>query len=165
MGLHNEIWMIKFILKKKRLWSCILLAIIYLILIPYQKNLISSFGSAEAAKEIFWKSAFLYHSVFVLAFIFQAAIQLMDTEVSELCIMWKKQIIFVLGGVFALYQILMFPVYIWYASIYSKELLNLMVLFLVQMISVIIFYVTALMSHKTILGFLVVFIALLLTFS
>ncbi len=156
--------MIKFILKKKRLWGCILLAIVYFVLIPYQKNLIRFFGSAEAAKVFFWKSTFLYHCVLGLAFMFQAALQLMDTEVSELCIMWKKQIVFILGGVFVLYQILVSPIYIWYAFVYPKDLFNLIILLLAQMASVAVFYMIALMSHKTIVGFLVVFIALLLAF-
>ena len=165
MRMNNKLWMVKFILKKKRLWSSILLAIIYFILIPYQKNLILYFGTAEDAKKFFWKSAFLYHGVCVLTFMFQAAIQLIDTELLELCIMWRKQIRVVLGGVFVLDQILMLPVYIWYAFIYPGQLINLMALLFVQIISVSIFYFISFISHKTIAGFLVVFIALLLAFN
>ena len=165
MKMPNEIWMIQFVFKKKRVLVCILLAVMYVIVIPYQGNLIRYFGNAEAAKGLFWKSTFLYHGVFALTVIFQAAIQLMDTEAPELCIMWKKQIISVLAGVFALYQIFMFPVYIWYASVYPEELLNLFLLLLVQIISVSIFYIIAFLSYKTILGFLAVFIALLLVFN
>ena len=164
MKLRNELWIIKFIFKKKRVWNSLLLAIVYFILVPYQKNLIRYFGSAAAAEEFFWKSAFLYHGVSALTFMFQAAIQLMDTEMWESGMMWKKQIRFVLGGIFVLYQILMLPVYIWYASIYAEQLLYFVVLLSVQIISVIIFYMIAFISHKTIAGFLVVFIGLLLAF-
>lgn len=69
-----------------------------------------------------------------------------------------------LGGVFVLYQILVSPIYIWYAFVYPKDLFNLIILLLAQMASVAVFYMIALMSHKTIVGFLVVFIALLLAF-
>lgn len=61
--LKNKIWIIQFLLRKKCSWYVGIILIMYLIVIPYQINLIEFFESKENAKNLFWKSAYLYHNV------------------------------------------------------------------------------------------------------
>ena len=108
MRLQNELWMIKFLLKKKWIWVLTLTIGMYFVLLPYQQNLLDFFGKLDTAKILFWRSTYLYHNVFVLIFVFHAAVQLLNIELFELHLMWKVQIRFVLCGVFILLQPLFF---------------------------------------------------------
>lgn len=165
MTLRNTLWMIKFLIKKKRCWFLIIIAAVYLVLAPYQNNLLIYFGNPEMAEILFWKSAYLYHNVFVLIFVFQTAIQLLNTEISELYMMWRKQIFLILCSMFFVYQVLASPEYIWYASIYPGSLSSIIILILIQIINITIFYVLSVVSHKTIFGFIIVFAVILLIFG
>lgn len=162
MRLQNELWMIKFLLKKKWIWVLTLTIGMYFVLLPYQQNLLDFFGNLDTAKILFWRSTYLYHNVFVLIFVFHAAVQLLNIELFELHLMWKVQIRFVLCGVFILYQILAIPAYLWYVSIYPNEVSKILLLVLTQMITAIIFYVVSAISKKTILGFVIVLTGILL---
>ena len=53
--LKNKIWIIQFLLRKKCSWYVGIILIMYLIVIPYQINLIEFFESKENAKNLFWK--------------------------------------------------------------------------------------------------------------
>ena len=162
MRLQNELWMIKFLLKKKWIWVLTLTIGMYFVLLPYQQNLLDFFGNLDRAKILFWRGTYLYHNVFVLIFVFHAAVQLLNIELFELHMMWKVQIRFVLCGVFILYQILAIPAYLWYVSIYPNEVSKFLLLVLTQMITAIIFYVVSAISKKTILGFVIVLTGILL---
>mgnify|MGYP000205303332 FL=1 len=82
--LKNKIWIIQFLLRKKCSWYVGIILIMYLIVIPYQINLIEFFESKENAKNLFWKSAYLYHNVFVLTFVFFSSMQLLNSEMREI---------------------------------------------------------------------------------
>ena len=89
--LKNKIWIIQFLLRKKCSWYVGIILIMYLIVIPYQINLIEFFESKENAKNLFWKSAYLYHNVFVLTFVFFSSMQLLNSEMREIFAKEKKQ--------------------------------------------------------------------------
>lgn len=164
MRLKNVIWMLWFVLKKKWLWTLAVLLSMYVVLIPYQHNLLLFFENPETAEPLFWDSTYVFQSVFALVFVFQAAVQVLNTETPELHIMWRKQICLVLVAVFLTYQILAIPGYVWYLSIYPRAIGKLSLLILTQLVNVSIFYVVSVVSGKTIAGFIVVLIAILLIF-
>lgn len=164
MKLKNVIWMLWFVLKKKWIWALGVLLSMYVVLIPYQKNLLLFFGNPETAKPLFWESAYLFQHVFALVFLFQAAVQLLNTETPELHIMWRKQICFVLGAAFLAWQFLAIPGYVWYVSVYPSAIGKLFLLIFTQFVSASVFYVVSAVSRKTIAGFVVVLVAILFLF-
>lgn len=165
MRLKNAVWMLRFVLRKKWLWVLAVILAVYVVLVPYQKNLLCFFENSEAAKEIFWKSAYLFHPIFALVFLFQAAVQLLNTEAWELHRMWEKQMCIALGAVFLAYQILAIPAYAWYLSVYRYAVWNLFRLILTELLNGCIFYAVSVAGRKTMAGFIVVFTAILLVFG
>lgn len=121
-----------FVLKKKWIWALGVLLSMYVMLIPYQKNLLLFFENPETA------------------------------ETPKLHIMWRKQICFVLGAVFLAWQVLAIPGYVWYLSVYPRAVGKLLLLIFTQFVSASIFYGVSVVSRKTIAGFIVVLIAILL---
>ena len=164
MTLQNDLWMLKFVLRKKWPGALAVFGAMYLVLMPYQKNLLSYFGDAEAAKYIFWDSVWLYHSIFAVTFVYLAAAQLMNSEMLQLRGLWKKQTHIVLASVFFVYLLSASPEYVWYFVIYPKQAVNLLLLFLLQIMSTLTFYIFAEISKKTLMGYTVVFIGLLAAF-
>lgn len=164
MTLQNNLWMLKLVLRKKWPGVAAILAAVYLVLMPYQKNLLSFFGDAEAAKYIFWDSVWLYHSIFAVTFVYLAAAQLMSSELLQLRRLWKKQTRIVLASVFLVYLLLASPEYAWYFVIYPEQTVKLLLLFLLQIVSTLIFYIFAEISKKALIGYAVVFIGLLAAF-
>lgn len=164
MTLQNDLWMMKLVLRKKWPGVLAIFGAMYLVLMPYQKNLLSYFGDTEAAKYIFWDSVWLYHSIFAVTFVYLAAVQLMNSEMLQLRGLWEKQMRIVLASVFFVYLLSASPEYVWYFVIYPEQAVNLLLLFLLQIMSTLTFYIFAEISKKTMIGYAVVFIGLLAAF-
>lgn len=162
--LKNKIWIIQFLLRKKCSWYVGIILIMYFNLIPYQINLIEFFESKENAKNLFWKSAYLYHNVFVLTFVFFSSMQLLNSEMREIFAKEKKQIVSILLGIFGIYQLIVLPIYIWYLMIYLDEFKNIVVMLTFEIVYICIYIILAWLCKKTLVVYILLFLLALLIF-
>ena len=151
--LKNKIWIIQFLLRKKCSWY------VGIIL-----NLIEFFESKENAKNLFWKSAYLYHNVFVLTFVFFSSMQLLNSEMREIFAKEKKQIVSILLGIFGIYQLIVLPIYIWYLMIYLDEFKNIVVMLTFEIVYICIYIILAWLCKKTLVVYILLFLLALLIF-
>lgn len=165
MKWKNVLWMIRFVIRKKWVWILSIIAAMYCLLIPYQKNLLIFFENPETAEYLFWDSVYLFHNVSALVFMFHIAVQVLNMETFELHLMWKRQIWSVLGVAFLMYQVAILPEYIWYVSIYPYEVGKIFLLIFTEIGNVFLFHAISVKSRKTIIGFGVDFLLILLLFG
>ena len=165
MNCRNVLWMLRFTIRKKWIWLLSVIVAMYCVLVPYQKNLLLFFGNPETAEQLFWKSVYLFHNAAALVVLFHIAVQVLNTETYELHLMWKWQIRAVLSAGFLMFQVLMLPEYIWYVSIYPYSVGRLFLLIFMELVNVLIFYAISVKTRKTIIGFVLTFLLILLLFG
>ena len=122
------------------------------------------FESKENAKNLFWKSAYLYHNVFVLTFVFFSSMQLLNSEMREIFAKEKKQIVSILLGIFGIYQLIVLPIYIWYLMIYLDEFKNIVVMLTFEIVYICIYIILAWLCKKTLVVYILLFLLALLIF-
>ena len=163
--MDNNIWMIKFLLKKKWLWVLGVCVGVYFFVLPYQKSLLLLESNYEKIKQLFWKIAALYHSVFAITLVFQGIIQLINSETKDLFSKNNRFVAIIGLGIFIVYEILVCPIYIWYLIVYSNEILYFLSMILCETIAFIVFGYISIILKQPLVGYLVVFLILLVFFQ
>lgn len=163
--MKNNIWMVLFLLRKKAVWYLGILLILYAVIAPYQANLLEFYDSREMAESLFWRSAFLYHNVCVLTFVFLSSMQLLHSEVLEIFKKEKRRILTILAVVFGVYQLAALPLYIWYLEIYMDQFWYFIALFISEVVFVLVYFFLTWAYRKTIVVYVVMFLAILLSFG
>jgi len=161
--MNSDLWLIYFLLKKKWLWLVGIILVLYFVILPYQQNILIAYQDIEYAKNLFCETNYLYHGILSIVLVFQAAVQLMSVEILEVT---KKnlKIIKAMLGVLFVYEILAFPIYIWYISIYSEEIRLLVRLIILQFLGFALFFIISIITKRPLIGFLVLFLTYMILY-
>lgn len=159
--MDNNIWMIGFLIKKKLVWLLGICVGVYLLVFPYQKNLLLLEGDYEKIKQLFWDTAFLYHSVFAITLVLQGIVQLINSETKELFAKYNPRMMIIGLGIFLIYEVLVFPLYIWYLLVYPNEGLQFLCMLVYEFVAFAVFSCVSMLTKQPLISFLSVFIVLL----
>lgn len=129
-----------FVIKKRLLWILIITLFIYVVILPYQYNVLSHYGeNSEEFAVVFIRNILLYNIILQISFIGQIGLILVNHDVYETLCVFKDKIYNILHISFLLYQLLVMPLYLVYMIQFSYTIWHILLIIIIEIITEAIF--------------------------